>query len=319
MTEVRVCQDWFPNEKNPEKSGFLMELNLKLQLDILLKNIRNDWDFTILITGQGEVRVGKSMIAMQIAAYWTYQIWKLFGIVNPFNVEDNFIFEGDKLIKKGNELGKKHPFSAIVFDEAGADLEGRKVMKGSTQDVLDYFRECGQYNLLNILVLPEFFDLPKGIALSRSIFLIDVYYGSNDVGIFQRGYYNFYSRRQKKWLYLKGKRDLNYKAAAYDFHGRYYKFFPIDEEKYRLAKQEALSKRESKRRNKFMVQRDACWYLLCGEKQDKDINKGEKLFTQRKLSDRMEQLTGIYVDHTVISDALRRMKVEFEENDEEET
>lgn len=302
MTEVRVCQDWFPNKVHPEKSGFLMEEQLKIQIDILLKNIRNDWDFTIIITGQGEVRVGKSMIAMQIACYWAYMIWKLYGIKVPWNINDNFVFEGKKLIERGNDLGKNHPYSPLTFDEAGADLEGRKVMQGSTQDVLDYFRECGQYNMLNVLVLPEYFDLPKGIALSRSIFLIDVYYTADKEGRFLRGYFNFFSRRQKKWLYLLGKRDLNYNAAKYDFHGRFYPFYTVDEKEYRLAKQEALSKRESKKRNKFQMQRDACWYLLTEEFG----------MTQQKLAKRMEGLTGIFVAHNTISDGVRHYKMENE-------
>lgn len=302
MTEVRVCQDWFPNEKKPDKSGFLMELQLKIQLDILLKNIKNDWDFTIIITGQGEVRVGKSMIAMQIACYWSYMMEKYHKIKVPFNVKQNFVFEGKKLIESGNHLGQSHPYSALTFDEAGADLEGRKVMQSATQEVLDYFRECGQYNMLNILVLPEFFDLPKGIALSRSIFLIDVYYTADKEGYFQRGFFNFFSRRQKKWLYLKGKRDLNYKAANYDFHGRFYNFYPVDEKEYRLAKQEALSRRESKKRNKFQMQRDACWYLLTEEFG----------LTQEKLAQRMEGLTGIFVARNTISDGIRHYKMENE-------
>lgn len=319
---MRVCQDWFPNPTHPEKAGFYMDDRLMLQLDVLLKNIRNDWDFTILITGQGEVRVGKSMIAMQIGAYWSYEIWKRFGIKVPFDVEQNFVFEGSKLIKMGNELGVNHKYSCMIFDEAGADLEGRKVMIGSTQDVLDYFRECGQYNLLNIIVLPEFFDLPKGIALTRSIFLLDVSYLADEDAIFQRGYFDFYSRRSKKWLYLKGKRDLNYSCVYSDFgklKGRFYKFYPIDEDKYKLAKVEALKKRETKRRNKFMVQRDACIYLLTGELQDKDIKSGDRLYNQRQLSERLEQLTAIPIARNTISDVLTRFNSEFsEDNDTEE-
>lgn len=69
---MRVCKKWFPNEKNPEKAGFFMDERLVMQLEVLLKNITNDWDFTIIISGQGEVRVGKSMLAMQIACYWSY-------------------------------------------------------------------------------------------------------------------------------------------------------------------------------------------------------------------------------------------------------
>jgi len=300
---VRVCEDIFPKGFSyNRKDGFYMEDVLKSQIDILLKNITNDWDFTILITGGGEVRVGKSVLAMQIAAYWTHMIKKLYGYKVPFNVKTNFVFDGKKLIERGNELGKKYPYSSLVYDEAGADLEGKKVMQTVTQDVLDFFRECGQYNLLNIIVLPEFFDLPKGIALSRSIFLLDVSYIADDNGIFQRGYFNFYSRPNKKKLYLIGKRELDYKAYHYDFHGRFYHFYPINEQEYRDLKQEALVKRENKRRSKFQLQRDACWYLLADE-----IG-----WSQQTVAKRMEQLTGIFVAQQTISDGVKHYRMESE-------
>lgn len=315
---VRVCEEWFP-ATDRRKAGFHMDERLKIQIDVLLKNIKKDWDFTILVTGQGEVRVGKSMIAMQIACYWAYMMEKMHGVKVPFNLEQNFVFEGRELIKKGNYLGVNHPYSPLVFDEAGADLEGRKVMSGSTQLVLDYFRECGQYNMLNILVLPEFFDLPKGIALSRSIFLIDVFYLADDEGIFQRGYFNFYSRRGKKLLYLYGKKDLNYSVIKSDFKkipGWFTEFFVVPEEEYRLMKLQALKRRETGRRNVYMVQRDALLYLLCREKQQKPIKEGEKIMTQTQIMKRMEQLTGIYLPHQTISDALRRLSADIDDEED---
>lgn len=301
---IYVCQDWFPKDgvKYQREDGFRMNAMLKRQLDILLKNIKDDWDFTIIITGGGEVRVGKSVLAMQIAAYWSYQIEKVYGIKVPLDVKTNFVLDGKKLIEMGNKIGKNHPYSCLIFDEAGADLEGRKTMQLATQDVLDYYRECGQYNMLNVLVLPEYFDLPKGIAVSRSICLIDVYYSVDEELKFRRGYFNFYSRRAKKKLYKEGKRELDYQAAKYDFNGTFPNFFPVNEKEYRSLKQEALSKREGKRRNKFQTQRDACWYLL-----HKEFG-----LTQVDLGKRMEQLTGIYVAGGVISDALIHYKVENE-------
>lgn len=203
---VRVCQKLFPkgSYKGQRGDGFYMDNILKAQIDILLKNIQYDWDFTILITGGGEVRIGKSVLAMQIGAYWTDQIKELYGKKVPFSVSENFVLDGKKLIEIGNKLGKRYSYPCLVFDEAGADLEGRKIMTAMTQDVLDYYRECGQYNILNILVLPEYFDLPKGIAMSRSICLIDVYCATDPEGIFKRGYFNFFSRRNKKQLWING-------------------------------------------------------------------------------------------------------------------
>jgi hypothetical protein len=314
---ARVCPRWFPNKRHPDKPGFYLDDRLKLQIDVLLKNIKNDWDFTILITGQGEVRVGKSMIAMQIACYWAYMMEELYGIKVPFDLENNFVFEGRELISKGNRLGVNYPYSPLVFDEAGADLESRKIMSGSTQIVLDYFRECGQYNMLNVLVLPDFFDLPKGIALSRSIFLIDVFYLANDEGIFERGYFNFYSRRGKKLLYLLGKKDLNYSAVKSDFRkipGHFKNFFTVDEGDYRQRKLAALKKREFGRRSTHMMERDALIYLLTREKQTRDIKKGERIFLRKDLSRRLEELTGISIGETTLFDAMKRVCVQLGES-----
>lgn len=300
---VRVCENIYKKGFSYNtKPGFYMEDLLKENIDILLKNIQNDWDFTILITGGGEVRVGKSVLAMQIAAYWKKRVKELYNKIVPLDLKKNFVFDGKKLIEMGNKLGQKYSYPPLIYDEAGADLEGKKIMQTITQDVLDFFRECGQYNMLNIIVLPEFFDLPKGIALSRSIFLLDVSYTASKEGIFQRGYFNFYSRPNKKQLYLKGKKELNYKAYQWDFHGRFPHFYPINESEYRVAKQEALLRRESRRRSKFQMQRDACWFLLTQEFG----------WTQEKVGQRMEQLTGIYVPHNTISDGIRHYLMENE-------
>jgi len=301
---TRVCIDWFPKgwDKRQRKDGFYIDAQLKSQLDILIKNIGDDWDFTIIITGGGEVRVGKSVLAMQIGAYWAHEVERLYKKKTIFNVESNFVMDGRQLIKQGNELGKNYPYSVLIYDEAGADLEGRKQIQQQTQDVIDFYRECGQYNLLNILVMPDYFDLPKGIAMHRSIFLLDVYYTANEEGKFERGYFKFYSRRNKKFLYLKGKRELDYHAARWNFQGRFYPFYPIDEDEYRSLKFKALTSRGAKRRNQFQMQRDACWWLLTQEFNMK----------QQELGKRMEQLTGFFVAQQTISDGMRHFKLENE-------
>ena len=258
---AKVCEDWYPmgSYKGQRSPGFYMHNTLKANLDALLKNVKKDWDFVICITAGGAVRYGKSVIALQIGMYWTYMLWKLYGIKVPFNTEQNIVYQGVKLIEQGNDLGIKHKNSVLIFDEAGADLEGVKVMQKTTQAVKDFLRECGQYNMLTILVLPEFFDLPKGIAMSRSNFLIDCFVTAKD-DQWERGWYNFFSRPNKKMLYMKGKRDLNYRAHKEDFHGDFDDVYPREvmsnekgfylnggtkefEDKYRKLKQEALKSR----------------------------------------------------------------------------
>lgn len=295
---TRVCEARYPKGFSYNtKPGFYMDPFYKKQLDVLIKNIQNDWDFTIIITGGGEVRVGKSVFAMETAAYWVDQLEEKYGIKVPLSLDKNFVLDGKKLIEMGNELGTKHKFSPLIYDEAGADLAGIKVMTQMTQDVLDYYRECGQYNMLNILVLPDFFDLPKALAITRSIFLIDITYFADKDSIFQRGYFKFYSRPNKKKLYIYGKKEMDYQATHPDFKGRFYPFYPIDEVAYRAVKLDALKKRETRRRNLFQLQRDACWYLL-----NREFN-----MTQEEIGRRMEQLTGKFIAHNTISDGITHL------------
>jgi len=243
---AKVCQDWYPMGSYPyqKTSGFYMNDQLKHTIDLWVKNVSNDWDFVVIISGQGTVRVGKSVLAQQIAAYWTYAIWKAYGLEVPFTTEDNIVFHGSELIRKGNKLGKKHKYGCLIFDEAGADLEGVKAMQKSTQNVKDFFRECGQYNMLNILCLPEFFDLPKGIATNRSNALIDCYVTVDDDDMWTRGQFNFFSAPAKKRLYKWGKKEGDYKASSPDFYGDWDNVYVLDAEEYKAMKVEALKTRE---------------------------------------------------------------------------
>lgn len=297
---TKVCEDLYPlgSFPNQKSDGFYVNKDLKANIDILLKNAskKDDWDFVILITGGGRVRIGKSVLAMQIAKYWVYMLKELYGIDTPFNLEENIVFHGDKLIEKGHALFKKYSQGVIDFDEAGADLEGLKVMRRATQNVRDYLRECGQYNFLTIIVLPEFFDLPKGIAMTRSDCLIDVYRAVDKNGKFVRGFFNFYSWPNKKQLYIRGKKELNYKAFHYDFHGDFFKFYPIDEEKYKKDKLKAiLSRKKEDVESKWKIQRDILLKMLV-----------ENGFTQQNIADYMNSY-GIELTRQSISTQLMHL------------
>lgn len=278
-----------------KKAGFEMDDNLAQQIQIAAKNITNDWDFTIIITGGGEVRVGKSVLALQIMCYWTWLMEKLHGIKVPFSVKENVVFNWNLLIDQGHKLSKRTKYCALSYDEAGETMEGTKTQSRELRAVKDYLRECGQYNFLNILVMPEFFDLPKGIAMTRSIFLIDVYYGSNSEGIFQRGYFKFYSRKNKKNLYLKGKKELNYNAHVYNFQGKFPNFYPVDEQEYREAKAKALKERGSNIKNNIKEARDCCFYIL-----NKELG-----FTQKDIAQRLKELVGLRIGISTVEEGIR--------------
>lgn len=288
----------------------------KAQLDYLIKNLPNDWAFTILITGRGEVRVGKSIIGMQTAFYWITEVNRLYPLAwwNKYKkftpskagqydltTDGNYVFNGGELIKKGNRLGVEEPFTAIVYDEAGADIQGVKIMNSETKEVLDYLRECGQYNMLTILILPDYFSLPRGIALTYSVFLLDVTYYADEEGIFRRGSYNFYNRNTKKKLYLWGKKYHDYDCVQPNFRGQFTNVYTIDEQEYRQAKRDALKKREkplSKKERNIVYQRNITWYKL-------HYDKG---MTYVEICNMFQGIDGIDVNEGVIVTAISEAK-----------
>ena len=243
---VKVCEEWYPKGSFPgqQSDGFYLNSFLKDNLDYLIPNIIKDWDFTIIISGHGDVRVGKSRLALTIGTYLAYQVEKIHGIKVKWTLNDNIAFKGSDLISNGHFLGKDYKCSPLVHDEAGVELQAAKVRSENTQKMLAYYRECGQYNLFNLIVIPDFFELPKGIAISRSICLLDVYYTiDKETKLFKRGFFKFYNKDNKRDLYVKGKKFLDYNAAPYNFFGDFIDFFPWDGgelEKYKQLKQKAI-------------------------------------------------------------------------------
>lgn len=306
---AKVCADWYPmgSYKGQRSPGFYMHDNLKQTIDLWVKNVKNDWDFVVIISGQGTVRVGKSVLAQHIACYWTYAIWKAYDIEIPFTCEDNIVFHGGQLIKKGNKLGKKYKYGCLIFDEAGADLEGVKAMKKTTQNVKDFFRECGQYNMLNILCLSEFFDLPKGIATNRSNCLIDCYVTVDENDMWERGKFNFFSAPAKKKLYKYGKKEGDYKAAKPDFYGDWDNFYVLDPVEYKARKVEALKSREvvSQREETRTAYLKGCFKILLT-----DFG-----LTQRELATKIGERQKIRTNHRFIGRLLTGENPEDEEDE----
>ena len=305
---MKVCQRWFPmgSYKGQKSPGFYMNDNLKQTLDLWIKNVKNDWDFVIIISGQGAVRVGKSSIAQQIAAYWTYAIEEAYGIVNDFSTKDNIVFHGAELIKKGNKLGSKQKYACLIFDEAGADLEGVKAMTKSTQNVRDYLREAGQYNQLIILCLPEFFDLPKGIATNRSNCLIDCYVTVDENDMWERGKFNFYSAPSKKKLYKWGKKDADYSATKCDFYGDWDKVDVIDMDEYKEMKIVALKSREV-----VSKKEDTKTNYLKGALKVLSVDMG---LSHREIAEKIKAKQKIRTSHTYVGRMIAGEKEEDEED-----
>jgi hypothetical protein len=211
--------------------GFGMDNGLKKILNSIAYNIPNDWDSILLISGSGMVRVGKSVLAQQVGLYLSIKLG------TPFRI-NNIVFSGQELMQKAKTFPKN---SVFVYDEARGELDTKKVMEEITKTLMDFFAECGMYNHAIIIVLPDFFDLPKGIAISRSELLLNVYRDRSEkkdkegeqVIAFERGFFNGFHRKSKKKLYMLGKKQFNdYDCVKRDFFGTFPNFFTVDKKQY---------------------------------------------------------------------------------------
>lgn len=207
---------------------FYMEPYTRSNLDIIAKHIKKDWFFMILVSGSGITRVGKSVLAQQIAYYLA---WK-----NGVKFDINQIYwHGEEVMKKAVKLPKWTPF---IYDEAKGGLDSKRAMETLTKNLTDFFAEAGQLNLLPIVVIPDFFDFKKEIAVTQSICLFNVYYK----GEFKRGYYGFYSADDKRALYYKGKLFRNYFVKNPSYRGYFPNKYMVDETEYRRRKRLALKR-----------------------------------------------------------------------------
>lgn len=229
---------------------FYMEEAEVNALDSLCYNAKKDFDFVVIVSGSGMVRVGKSVKAMLSAAYCSQKLGTSFTL-------DNICFNGKDLLQRAIAAPKN---SVFVYDEAQLQLGARAAMANINREINDFFIECGQLNHIIFLVVPDFFALNKYIAVNRSIALIDVNITpekveGKDVMNFRRGRFRFFNSKQKRQLYNVGKKMFdNYYCVNPSFRGTFPNQYPIDEVGYRAKKLEYLKReREECKDNKWQM------------------------------------------------------------------
>lgn len=200
---------------------------LSQNLDDIKTNQKNDWDFKLALSGDGMTRTGKSTLGVQICTYQDKEFIP--------NWKERIIFDGQKLIEIAYKIPKG---SWLLYDEAREGLDSKKQMERYTRNLLDFFSQCGNLNLGIVIVLPEFFELPKSIAISQTICLINCYARNG----FDRGYFDFFNRKDKRYLYIQGQKYLEYQAQRPSFKGTFTKYFPINKQEYETLKNETLQK-----------------------------------------------------------------------------
>lgn len=137
------------------------------------------------------------------------------SIVDPTFTEDRMHQTTEAFIKAVKE--ETEPLKAHVLDEAWDGLSSMQVRKEVGKIFVNLLNIIRQKRLYVFIILPDFFELSKHIAVFRTRWLFHCY-GENfgDVGNFAG-----FGREAKKMLYIKGKPFLNYNAYPYDVHGRF--------------------------------------------------------------------------------------------------
>jgi len=251
---VKVCEKEFPKGSfpNQKSDGYYMDGYLNENSNILCKRIVDDMQFVILVSGHGTVRNGKSTFAQQYGFYLTSKVNETHKLNNTFDL-NNIVFRGEDLIETAFKL---KPYSVLVLDE-GDDLTDAYWSKLS-RNLRRFFRKCGQLNLFIVLLIPDFFELPRTYAVTRSNCLIDVFFYKD----FRRGYFDFYNLPSKRKLYVKGKKWGDYTAQKSLFQGRFSNVYTIDKEAYNKKKYLDLLEEDAPKFTKEQITKRVAFTVL---------------------------------------------------------
>ena len=205
---------------------------LKKQLDKLVIPDLKKKDMDAVFVIDGKERTGKSVFAMSIGGYLSKEFNKKFGI-------DNICFSALEFRQKVSSCERNE---VIIYDEAHNGMGSTGALTETNRLLKDLMMEMGQKNLCVIIVLPTFFLLERYVALFRARGLFHVYTNKH-----RRGFWVYYNEKNKKRLFLGGKRDFNYNCMGYPrFRGVFTNSYAIDEDIYREKKGKSFTENPRK-------------------------------------------------------------------------
>lgn len=221
MVEIYIkTKDYLGNDS-------VLRINERLakNLDMARKRvIQKNYDYPCVISGLP--RIGKSSLARVIAKYCD----------KNFTVK-NIAFTGDEFIHLTNNIPDN---SAVILDESFADMNTSLSKSPEFVRIVNHMQIIGQKNLFLILVLPNFFDLSKKIALYRvsHLFVVEEKNIEGD-----RGKFRAFDRTAKDQLYIRGSKYVNYYAYPDNFSGLFDENTHLfDMQEYNRLKREHLLK-----------------------------------------------------------------------------
>jgi len=236
---MKILQERFPKGTLPGQitDGRYIDEAYYENLKVLAEVITKDMTFMAIVSSSTlEVGTGKSVFVQQSGEAWIHLVNTIHGLNLPNLNMTNIVFKPKDIIKRAFEVPR---YSVLIVDE----WEDAHYWSELGITLRQFFRKCRKLNLFMICIIPDWFQLPKGYAISRSVFAIDVKFE----GEFERGYFSFYNFERKKDLYINGKKMYNYKASAPNFSGRFTDGYAVGREEYLTRKQEDLEKADSEK------------------------------------------------------------------------
>jgi len=268
---MKILEERYPKGtfKGQKSDGRYINQKLYQNLEHFALKIVEDMTFLgICSSSTLEVGTGKSVLISQIGEAWTYLVNKHHRTNIEFTT-NNIVFKPKDLIDRAFKVPK---YSCIILDE----WEDAHFWSELGVTLRQFFRKCRQLNLFILVIIPNFFQMPMNYAISRSAFFIDVKFGER----LQRGFFDFYSFKQKKRLYLMGKKTQNYNAAVPKFQGRFGDGYGVNEKEYREAKyKDMVESEDSDTRTIAQVEKDTTRKLF------HKIYKGIEKVTVKDLSE----------------------------------
>jgi len=243
IQEKKYPMGTFPKQRS---AGLYFDEKLYDNLKELAKAIVDDNSFLLLVSAQAlSVRTGKSTFVQELAEGWNDIMRKEHNIKLDLSMK-NIAFNADDFEKKAFALYEdKQKYATIICDESD-DLTGHS-LSAEVKKIKRFLRKAGQLNLLMIMILPDFFEFPKSIAVNRSVGLITVDYGEH----FKRGSWKFYNFKAKKSLFIRGKAYNDYAVQHPSFYGSFMGYgYLVDEDEYRKEKYRDLEEDAEKQKSK---------------------------------------------------------------------
>lgn len=232
--------------KGQKTDGKYMDGYLYSNLKLLANKIVNDMTYLgIIFSSTLEVGTGKSVLATQIGEAWSDVMKQEHNIDVPFDI-NNIVWRPKELIERAFKLPK---YSYILLDE----WEDASYWSELGMTLRQFFRKCRQLNLFIMVIIPNWFQMNLNYAVSRSIFAIDVKFDNN----LDRGYFGFYNFKDKRFLYIMGKRSHNYFCTRSTFRGIFLDGYGVPEKEYRRKKmQDMLEYDKENPEKKTIAQRE---------------------------------------------------------------